>query len=378
MLSVDGLDNRYLRDADRLGLKIPNIRRLMREGAWADGGVVGEVPTVTWPSHTTLLTGMPPRVHGILGNQQPGGAGYYWTYNLLKAATLWDAAKAAGVTTAAVTWPVTVDAPVTWNLPEYFLKRQGGAMDLSAIESKSTPGLVTAIAAKYPSFRQQWMDDRTRALATMYLLAEKHPALTAVHFVDLDAEEHDTQPFSPASNAMLEWTDELIGNILRVLPGDTAIALVSDHGFIPVEKTVALKTLLKGAGPVNVTSFLVSTTDASVAAQLEELRKDPANGIGRPIPAAEWKQFMPDSPQPLAVYEPADGYLFSPAASGALYGKPYEIGTHGYWPGRPGPRATFIMSGPGIHAEKLGVLSMLDIAPRFAQALRLQFKPGPR
>ena len=74
VLSVDGLDNRYLQNASEMGLKIPNIRRLMREGSWASGGVTGEVPTVTWPSHTTLLTGVPPRVHGILGNQKPGVA----------------------------------------------------------------------------------------------------------------------------------------------------------------------------------------------------------------------------------------------------------------------------------------------------------------
>ena len=86
--------------------------------------------------------------------------------------TLWDAAKRAGLTTAAVTWPVTVDAPITWNLPEYFLKRQGGEMDLAGVASKSTPGLVDAIAVKYPSFKQQWMDDRTRTLAAMYLLSE--------------------------------------------------------------------------------------------------------------------------------------------------------------------------------------------------------------
>ena len=59
LVSVDGLDHRYLRDADKLGLRIPNIRRLMKEGAWADG-VTGEVPTITWPAHTTILTGVPP------------------------------------------------------------------------------------------------------------------------------------------------------------------------------------------------------------------------------------------------------------------------------------------------------------------------------
>jgi predicted AlkP superfamily pyrophosphatase or phosphodiesterase len=69
LLSVDGLDHRYLRDCDKLGLKIPNIRRMMREGIWANG-VVGEVPTITWPAHTTILTGVPPAIHGIQANQR--------------------------------------------------------------------------------------------------------------------------------------------------------------------------------------------------------------------------------------------------------------------------------------------------------------------
>jgi len=381
VLSVDGLDNRYLRDADAMKLKIPNIRRLVSEGAWASDGVVGEVPTVTWPSHTTLLTGVPPRVHGILGNRRPKAQGgdYYWTYDLLKVQTLWDSAKRAGLTTAAVTWPVTVNAPITWDLPEYFRKRQGGAMDLAGIESKSTPGLVEAIAAKYPSFRQQWMDDRTRALATMYLLQEKHPDLLAVHFVDLDAEEHDTEPFSPASFAMLEWTDELIGKILAVTPPDMAVVLVSDHGFIAVKKTAAIKVLLAKAGqsgPVEVNPFWISTPDAGVATTLADLRKDAANGIGRAIPESEWKRFMPGIPFPAAVYEPADGYLFNPTPSGEFYGKPYEIGTHGFWPARPGPRSVFVLRQPGGKAEKLGEISILDIAPRLARAMGLEFEPA--
>ena len=68
LVSVDGLDHRYLSECDRLGLKISNLHRLIREGSWA-GGVVGEVPTITWPSHTTMLTGVPPAVHGIRRNQ---------------------------------------------------------------------------------------------------------------------------------------------------------------------------------------------------------------------------------------------------------------------------------------------------------------------
>ena len=54
VLSVDGLDWRYIRDADKLGLKIPNIRKLKTKAQYADG-VVGVWPTITWPSHTAML-----------------------------------------------------------------------------------------------------------------------------------------------------------------------------------------------------------------------------------------------------------------------------------------------------------------------------------
>ena len=59
VLSVDGLDWRYLRDANQLGLKIPNLRRLMSDGEVTQG-VIGVYPTVTWPSHTSMITGVRP------------------------------------------------------------------------------------------------------------------------------------------------------------------------------------------------------------------------------------------------------------------------------------------------------------------------------
>src|SRR5437763_11791658 len=75
VISVDGLDNRYLAQPDQMGLKIPHLRRLMREGQYAKG-VTGVVPTVTWPSHTSMITGVDPVKHGILGNWRPPGDRY--------------------------------------------------------------------------------------------------------------------------------------------------------------------------------------------------------------------------------------------------------------------------------------------------------------
>ncbi len=354
VLSVDGLDHRYLRDRDKLALKIPNVRRLMREGALANG-VVGEVPTITWPAHTTILTGVPPSVHGIEADQR-------WEYSLIKVRTIWEDLRDANLTSAAITWPVTVNAPITWNLPEYSEKRQGGAMDLAAIRKKATPGLLDEIAAVYPSSPQQWMDDRTRTLAALFLIQEKHPNFLALHLVDLDAEEHETRPFSAASKAILEYTDELIGRILAVLPRDSTLALLSDHGFVSVERTVH--------PPVGeVTPFWVSARDPAAAQQLEELRNDPDSGVGRKIRSAEWTRFRPNIPEPLAAYEPADGFLFSPKPTDGRYGKPYEIGAHGLWPGRPDYRSVFLLWGAGIKPQEMPEMSMLEIYPRLKHIL---------
>ena len=57
MISVDGLRPDYVTAADARGAKVPNLRRFLKEGAFAEG-VVGVVPTVTYPSHTTLVTGV--------------------------------------------------------------------------------------------------------------------------------------------------------------------------------------------------------------------------------------------------------------------------------------------------------------------------------
>src|ERR1700710_306832 len=90
IVSVDGLDNRYLTNADKMGLKIPNIRRLMLEGQTA-AGVIGVVPTITWPSHTTIITGADPVAHGILGNWRPPGEKFL-DYSQIRVPTLLGAA----------------------------------------------------------------------------------------------------------------------------------------------------------------------------------------------------------------------------------------------------------------------------------------------
>ena len=114
MISIDGLKPEYITQADAHGMKIPYLRTLVRNGTYAEG-VVGIWPTITYPSHTTLITGVWPAEHGIYNNvefdpeQQFGGA-WNWYAAQIHVPTLWQAAHQAGLRTASVGWPVSVNA----------------------------------------------------------------------------------------------------------------------------------------------------------------------------------------------------------------------------------------------------------------------------
>src|SRR5262244_3870926 len=116
MISIDGLRPDYVTAADKHGLKIPTLRRFVSEGAFAEG-VQGVIPTVTYPSHTTLITGVWPAKHGILSNTifdplRTGQSAWYWYAEDIRSPTLWDAAATAGWTTASLQWPVSVGARI--------------------------------------------------------------------------------------------------------------------------------------------------------------------------------------------------------------------------------------------------------------------------
>jgi Type I phosphodiesterase / nucleotide pyrophosphatase len=368
VISVDGLDNRYLAQADKFGLKIPNLRKLMREGQYSQG-VIGVVPTITWPSHTSIITGADPVTHGILSNWRPPGDRFL-DYSQIKVPTLIGAAHNAGLTVAAITWPVTVNAPIDYDLPEYFERRRGGSMDTRSVESKSKPAdLVAKISADYPSFPQEWMDDRTRALAAIWLLKHVQPKLMLLHFVDLDSEEHDDAPFSREALAILERTDELIGEIVAAVPAGSAVSIVSDHGFERVDKIVNVKSVIPEV--MQMGSLLIAP-DEKTADAVRDLKKDPKYGIGREISKEEFARFRSSlSQNPSAVFDSSEGVIFGNTKPGELTAKPVEIGNHGHWPMRY--RSVYVLWGSGTGHQVLPEFSIKDIAGRLATVLGISF-----
>src|ERR1051325_1207394 len=125
LISIDGLPPSYVTAADKYSLKIPTLRRILRDGAHADG-VRDVLPAVTYPNHTTILTGVLPAKHGIVQNIVFDGLGrnqdgWYWYGEDIRVRTLWEAASAAGYVVGSVSWPVSVDARgVTFDIPEFW------------------------------------------------------------------------------------------------------------------------------------------------------------------------------------------------------------------------------------------------------------------
>lgn len=111
LVTVDGFRPEFYLD-NTYGMM--TVRQLMKDGVAAKG-VDPVFPSVTYPDHTTMVTGVTPARHGIVYNtpfEPEGQTGkWYWDYNPIKTETLWGAMHKAGRTTACVRWPVTVGAP---------------------------------------------------------------------------------------------------------------------------------------------------------------------------------------------------------------------------------------------------------------------------
>ncbi len=423
LISIDGMKPEAVLDASSHGLKVPNLTQMMHDGIYAKG-VMGVLPTLTYPSHTTIMTGASPAKHGIFSNTtfdplNKNEQGWYWYTEDIKVPTLWDAAHAAGLKTANVYWPVSVGtgpmhAPIDYNLSQIW--RSGTADDLKLLRSTSTPGLVEELETKagiagapdisrmdaapghYPGGEEETVaEDEIRAKYAVELLSLKHPDFMTVYFTGLDTEQHKSGPFSPASNAVLERIDALVGQVRsaaeKQAPGRAYVCVISDHGFAPVQHDVNLYEEFLAAGlftldaqhkiaswqampwPMGGSAAIIladpsdAATKQKVDTLLARLAADPANGIARIMSHEDVVagRGLPQAESIVAMAPGYDlGYQFVPPLVTASTGG----GMHGYPPDWIEMRSSFFLVGQGVAKDKsLGQIDMRNIAPTLAHIL---------
>ena len=406
VISIDGFPASILRDPN---LPFTTLRRMAREGAIAEG-MTPVNPTVTWPNHTAMITGVGPAGHGVLYNGLVvrGGDGKSlkiepWVdkKELVLAPTVADVARDAGLTTAEVDWvAIYPTSSVTWAFPEQ------PKLDQAEVKEMIAKGVVTEEEIRnWPRTAINIHDDLWIRAAEHLIEAHK-PNLLLLHTLTTDSTHHSYGPNSLAGNTALILADRQVARVLAAIDragirDTTTVLVVSDHGFKGYRKVIHAnailrqKGLLRDAGDCDAwtiseggTAMVYVTRESkraeTVKAMQEAFRGVP--GIARVIPpeefeAAGYPKWTPGGRMSDLVLAAEPGYAFDGAITAAAPVTDVPAGAnpgaHGYLNSDPDLQEILVAWGAGIRpGVKIGLVPNVNVAPTIARLLGLTWPAG--
>jgi predicted AlkP superfamily pyrophosphatase or phosphodiesterase len=405
MISIDGLVPDYYTAPARSGLRVPTLVQMKLGGAYADG-VEGVYPTVTYPSHTTLITGVRPAVHGIIQNRifeppnEPQTREWYWFANALKSETLWGLAKKAGLVTAAVGWPVTVGADIDYNMPEIMDPNENPSTPKRTLQH-TTPALLAGLSGL--NLAADTTTDSRRTAVSEYIIKTYKPNLMLIHLIELDGAHHKFGPRTPQAIEMAEREDGYVARIIEAVKAagifeKTTFLLVSDHGFAEVtkrfepgvvlvkEKLITLDANGKAvdwkaaAWPAGGSCAIVlrNPDDKETAQKVQALFSRIAQRNGGPlnrVVSQDELERLGAVPNATIMLDAAPRYTFGGELTGPEEHETQDYrGTHGQLPSRAELRSALIVYGEAAKVgARMPLARMIDIAPTAAGLLRLRF-----
>jgi predicted AlkP superfamily pyrophosphatase or phosphodiesterase len=241
LISVDGL--RWDTPAHDHAV---NLLALGKRGVWAPAGMLPSYPAFNAPNLYTIVTGLYPGRHGIVGDtfydpvrkarfsaDDPKSAGESAWY---AGTPLWSLAESQGLRTACLGW-TGCSAGIAGHRPTY----------VGTGETKPDAG-VHQIAA--------WL----------HLPAEKRPRFIAARFPAITEAARRFGPDAPQTQAAVRAIDAVIGRLVAAL-NSTALPIdlvvVSDHGFAkPEGGWITLDQYTSLAGFTSTGTFLYATSEA--------------------------------------------------------------------------------------------------------------------
>jgi predicted AlkP superfamily pyrophosphatase or phosphodiesterase len=371
-------------------------------------------PSVTWPNHTSLVTGVRPERHGVLFNGVlvHGAPGMPVAVDpkrdqreLVRVPTIFDVAHAAGLSTAGINWPCTRNSP---SLDENFSDvPDAGRYATSGLRSQLIADGVLKSEAD-PRFVADSAVGHDDAWATMACqeIARHQPRLLLLHLLNVDATHHAEGPRSGPGYTAVAYADACVGRVLAALDNAgirdrTAVFVVADHGFTITPNGLKPNALLRRAG------LLTSGRGGKV--ESADVMVVPEGGIGmlyftrHPAAAevAKVKAIFAGQEALATILEPADysrygfpqprdnrqmadlvlvakdGYSFSGNCEGDEFVVPgasakVPAGNHGFISTEPKMNAVCVISGCGVRrGVKLPVIENIDVAPTIAALLHI-------
>jgi predicted AlkP superfamily pyrophosphatase or phosphodiesterase len=412
LITMDGFPAYLMTDPQA---PIPTLRKLAKEGAVAEGMKVSN-PSVTWPNHTTLVTGVHPAKHSVLFNgvlMRPGPGMPVRIdpkrdkSDLVAVPTIYDLFHKAGLRTAGINWPCT---------------RNSGTLD------HDFPDVPDQITHSTPALRQELVaagvlkDETDRSFtaqsnaakdqiwtaAAVHVIEKHKPNFLLFHMLITDSTHHKYGAQSPAGYTAVALADAQLRQVLDALQAagiaqKSTVFVVADHGFEKALKILNPNVLFRNAGLLETTPtpagivkaraqiiseggiamvYLTNPeTQSADADQVRTLMKEQEGiaeilepqtygALGLPAPAKN-RQMA----EMILVAKP--GYAFNNNARGDDYVTEVTLaegsqGHHGYLSTNPKMNALFVAWGRGIkRGTKIGLVDNIDVAPTIAKLLGL-------
>lgn len=394
--------------------KLPNFKRFLKHVAFSKQ-VQSVYPSLTYPAHTTIVTGRTPAHHGVVNNTllQPerSSPDWCWQRKYVSGTTLYDEALAKGMKVAALLWPVTAKSNITYNVPEIFANRPWSNQILTSLVN-GTPGYQFILNQKFGRLRdgkkQPALDNFTHA-SLKYTLRTYRPDLTLVHLTDLDSQRHEHGFYSQEAQEAIRRHDKRLGELMSVMKHcgmditrDTTLVLLGDHSQIDVGNIILLNKTFREHGFLKVQNGVIrdwkvicKNCDGSayiyirnegmdseerirlkneVYDLLKVMKKDPDNGIAAIYPRKKAEEMGAD-PSCTFMLEARKGFYFQDELDMNCISE-IQRATHGYHPKRKDYQTVFMIAGPDIKPGiDIGEMSLLDEGPTIAAMMGLEL-PG--
>lgn len=398
LITIDGFPARALHDPR---LPMPTLRMLETNGAHAEG-MKPINPTITWPNHTTLITGVNASEHHVMANGfiTPSDRSTLqvdpWVPKdeLVHARTLYDAAAEQGMSTGQVDWVAISGAKnVRWVFAE--VPDADGPIAKDLIDQ----GLVTHDElADFHKSNPAWTDEIWTD-AAIDILTRHTPNLLLFHLLQTDTLQHKYGTLTPAAYAAYAYADACLARLIDAartagLLDRITFIVASDHGFAnythvihPNAALVQMGLLRKKNGDyAGDVWFLPEGGETSLYINNPSLRSTLVPKL---------KNYFAKAPGVAGAYTNAEAQAFGIAARQATRQGPdlYVVakpdyafmggtdeplveditparGSHGYLNSDPDMQALFIAYGAHIkHGVDLGPITNLSVAPTIAKLL---------
>ncbi|HKM04815.1 MAG TPA: ectonucleotide pyrophosphatase/phosphodiesterase [Lachnospiraceae bacterium] len=414
--SVEQPDRLIMISLDAMGAKdlelmstLPHMAAFMKKAAICNN-VNSVYPSLTYPAHTSIITGKSPKNHGIINNTlfQPQYENPDWASNrkFIKGTTLYDEVIKKGWKVASLLWPVTGKSKIQYNLSEIHANRWWQDQTvLTALNGsfKYNLQLLKFMGELKKGIRQPALDNFVQK-AALYTIRKYNPNMLLVHFLDVDLNRHAYGVNHDKVKEAIMRMDLRIGEILAALEstGDmnkTTVVILGDHYQKDTHTVVYFNNLLKKKGyletkgcKIKSYKVIAKNCDGScyiylnpkyknnakmteeVTHMFQELQKDSTYGIQHIFSSKEVESLGADDTCVLMI-EAKDGYYYLDETE-ALTRRVNEVkkhkmrGTHGYLPTKNDYQTFFMASGCGIHeGVRINEMTLMDEGVTLAKLL---------